>query len=344
MRGRKRKGNASLWETAGRRATPKAQKLDSDLDVPLATGVHSLPDEMLVHILSCGALNGDKRDDVFLSVARTVAGRWRNAVSILWHVPRPHAYGRCLQFLMAVKPNALATCRSKPDVVREALTCARRNACEAGPHLLGCELRPYDYATSLYSAFYRSAGVTQREAAAERCPGCAYTPESCACVCDNACRDCGGASRLDDCPHVDRAHWQCDYPEGEDENAVDIVPLASLRTEKDARRHREATTLRWTRQRAHELSHWHALSDPLAAEVYLGRCVQLLVCYGLADAEDIARMSCAAVIRRAHCLDDYRTHRGRPRWKIPRPIGISTRVRNMEISADYMLKHPCAGS
>lgn len=341
VRGRKRKHDVLLREGAA----PKTQGLVSDLGARLATGVHGLPDEMLVRILSCGASYGDARDDAFLSTARAVARRWRNAVTVLWPVPRPHAYGRCLQFLMEVKPDALAACRSKPDAVREALKCARHNVHEAGPHLLDYELRPYDYASSLFSAFYRTAGVTRAEAAAERCPGCARTPESCACVCDGACRSCAGENRLDDCPNVDRAHWRRDYPKGRNGDAIDMVPFSSLRTENDRRRHRDATASRWARQRAHELSHWRALPDPLAAEIYLGRCAQLLVCYGLADVEGVARMSCAALIRRAHCFDDYRAHGGRPRWKTIRPVaGRSVYVRNVETNAGYMLARPRANS
>lgn len=262
----------------------------------------AMPNEILVHILSLGPTDAQGQD-AFIAATRSVSRRWRRVASVVWPAVSEHAYGRCLQFLGDVDPTALHRCRSKRQVITAARRLASRRPLDAGPDLVRVELRPYDYATALDDAFYHSAGVTSRQIRAERCPGCRLAPTACACSCDPDCWDCEGGP-LVECEarndrwrddHVDSAHGETERPRlASDYGDLDDVV---------SRRRREATRSPRARWRGRELSYWHAAIDAPRAKVYVARCAQTLLTHALvADADDIGRMSCVAVIRRAHRL------------------------------------------
>ncbi|AGO85722.2 hypothetical protein psal_cds_1334 [Pandoravirus salinus] len=310
MEARKRRSGSPPARQNGRTVRDDAKRRRRTPTAPLPTGIDDLPNEMLVHLLACGPTGGDRI--AFMLATRMVARRWRNAVEVLWPVPQPYAYGRCLQFLLVKYPDALRGCHTKPDVLHAALVCAERDLRRAGPRLSDDdEPRPYDYASALFDAFYRAAGVRLRQIEAERCPACARKPMSCECMCD--CERCGGQWPADDCEQANAPHWVCDYPIECRRSFVVRHRGALVGDGDDSHYEADSAALsRWARCRSHELPHWAALGTSITAKTYIGRCVQLLLCHSVVNASDITRMSCAAVIRRAHSLDDYLLrHRGR---------------------------------
>jgi hypothetical protein len=264
---------------------------------PADGGFDCLPNEMLVNVLAHGGVGHNRT--AFFKAARMVSRRWCDAVGILWPVPSPHTYGRCHRFLWITKPAVLRQCRTKPDVMRAALDEAAREPERAGPPLDAAQLRPYDYASALFETFYLSSGVTRAQAEAELCPGCERTPTLCTCMCERKC--CRGRSALEGCAEANNHHWECDYP-------IECQRARALKrrrpSSEDSRSSidGQASSMRW---RGRELSYWIASSNPIRARVHVASCAQLLLSYGVADASDITRMSCVAVIRRAHSLERH---------------------------------------
>lgn len=295
------------------------------------TAIDDLPDELLVHILRMG-FDGDGDDDedpdqrdVFLAAVRLAARRWRDVATVFWRPVAPHAYGRCLQFLKDTGDDAwLAKPRTrrltKRRIVAKAVADIPYAQAEAGPALDSVVLRPYDYATALVEAFGTNAPkVAHRECLGERCPACDQRPDQCVCLCGDECWPCKGRQPLSQCRMVLGDVWDGDYPGDWDGDSDNGGRLASEypRLDKAIERHRAGSMSCRSRMRHPTLAHWSATrTSPTDAAVYIARCAQTLVSHALADAVVIGRMSCSAVIRRAHRLNDYRVCARDPLWDI----------------------------
>lgn len=277
---------------------------DGDGDNPVT--IDCLPNEIIAHILFLGSTDLHAQG-AFVAATRSVSRHWHQVALVLWPRVGEHAYGRCLQLLKDVDPSTVRECYTKWQVVAAARRLAHQRPMEAGPDLVGVELRPYDYATAMDDAFYQSAGMDASQICAERCPGCRRAPPSCTCMCSVDCRQCDGGPLTNCDARFDQ--WLGDHiggPRGEPE----CPHLASHYVDSDedcARRRRDASHSPCARWRGRELSHWCAAADATKAKIYVGRCAQTLVTHALADADDIRRMSCAAVIRRAHRLHSTKT-------------------------------------
>ncbi|AGO84918.2 hypothetical protein psal_cds_857 [Pandoravirus salinus] len=271
--------------------------------------IDDLPNELAVHIVRVASddIVNAYQKDAFLAAVRLTARRWRDAASPFWRPVTPHAYGRCLQFLKDTG-NAPLMGATKRQIAAWAMDEAARAPVEAGPALDGIMLRPYDYATALVEAFGADApAAAKRERLGERCPACAQRPDRCTCLC-SACWPCKGDQPLAQCRMVRSDRWDADYPGDWDGDVDNGGRLASYYPRRDAAfaRHRKASESCWTRLRQPTLAHWEATcTNPTDAAIYVARCAQTLVSHALADADVIARMSCSAVVRRAHRLGDY---------------------------------------
>ncbi|BCU02675.1 hypothetical protein [Pandoravirus japonicus] len=290
----------------------------------MATTFDDLPNELLAHVLRMG-LDRDGHSDAFLAAARATSRRWHDAASTFWRPVAPHAYGRCLQFLKDTDNNWLVRPRkrhlTKRQIVAKAIAGARYAEAEAGPAFDAVELRPYDYATALVEVFGADAPESaQHRWVDERCPACGERPDRCACLCgDYECWPCKGGRPLARCKRAHGDKWSRDYPGGWDGDADNGGCLASQypRLAEAVERHRVATASRWANMRWPTLAHWDATdASPAKAAVYVARCAQTLVTHALADADDIGRMTCSAVVRRAHRLNDYRACVRDPVWHI----------------------------
>lgn len=283
-----------------------------------------LPNETLAHVLRMG-LGADDSDecDAFLAAVRLTARRWYDAASIFWRPVTPHAYGRCMQFLRDINADTPAKPSTKRRTVVRAVESARRAPAEAGPALDSAKLRPYDLATALVEAFgARAPESARRRRSKERCPACDRRPDRCVCLCTapRPCWGCDGTRPLAHCKKsTDDDVWDSDYMGRWGYDLCNAALLASTYPRLDLawRRHSEATASCWSRLRYPTLAHWRATrADPTQAAIYVARCAQTLVSHALADAEGIGRMTCSAVVRRAHRLVDYRACLADRKWDI----------------------------
>ncbi|QHN71454.1 hypothetical protein [Mollivirus kamchatka] len=235
----------------------------------------SLPREMVSHIASFIA---DHRP------LRLTSKKWKE-ICDSFHPPHIFAllYGR------AVESRGLWN-KPIPEDLKEALL----GRCDGLPcfSAVGARILPYDFYTCFGAAKFENL------ARKERCPKCDLHPNSCECTCSCSRQ----AHPVDACPDVTGYDlWSDDYHHL-GPRAVGAYRNASLVYE----RYDKMTYHVGSVARTPSVDHYaRTKAKDAAAVAYLGRCIQRLVHWGhLREDHHLSKLSCSAIIRRAHKAND----------------------------------------